>query len=195
EAILELADVVLGDGDLRLEHLETVVAKRDDVLDREIGLEQHPIASRDLRFRGLGGGRRRAFAFEPRFLLGAQRSFFIADRDARLVQHFAVAVDVLRRNAIAVVNDAVLVDPAVELLRCGRRRCAGRGRENQEPVHVLHDSSFRWPSSAPIMSKPSSARRITYTGNPRYWKGLDRRCERCVALATEKRKKTTSSWR
>src|SRR5690606_35189902 len=117
ETSLELGDIDLGHGDLRLEHLETVVAQRDDIVDREISFEKHPIAARDLGARGLRGRLGLALALEPGPLLVGQRAFLDADRDPRVVEHGAVAVLILRRDAVAVMHDPVLVYPAVELLR------------------------------------------------------------------------------
>ena len=64
EALAQVAEIELGDLDLRLEQLEAAIAQVFDVRHGQIGLEQHAIAARDL---GLGLARRlRPLARAPR---------------------------------------------------------------------------------------------------------------------------------
>src|SRR5690606_4215527 len=87
KTILKLGDIYLGDRNLRLEHLEAVVAQRDDVVDREIGLEEHAIASRDLGSCGLRDRLGLASARGPPALLVRQRALLDAARHPRVVPH------------------------------------------------------------------------------------------------------------
>ena len=123
----QVRERLLLDRELRIDELEAVVAQHLDLPHRLVGLEQHAVADLALLLvaRGLFlGGLRLGF-------LGGDDAFLAPDRHALAIQHVAVLVGVLRRHAVAVVDLAVLVDPAIELLP-GRRRGACLQREQRE---------------------------------------------------------------
>src|SRR5690606_13584463 len=112
------------------EELETPVAEILDVLDADVGLEQHVVVPRELEL-----------ALAPLFLLSrpprglgtllvGDRAFLGADGDALSVQDVAIDLGELGRDAVAVVHDTVLVYPAVE--PAALRAAVLRGRRIDE---------------------------------------------------------------
>src|SRR5581483_1175771 len=130
EARLQALYILPGRGLLRLDLRQALVAQRLDVLHRGIGAEEEIVV---LLLRGLPLVR----AGLRRQLPGRLLRIDVSDRHTLTVQDLPAVAGVLRRNAVAIVDDAMLVDPAVSdalvtALRPSRSGHAGEREQQRE---------------------------------------------------------------
>ena len=125
---LEIAQVQFGNTSLCLEQLDASVAMHDDLFHGQVGRQQRLVGAQlqfllHLELPGL------LFGNELLFRLAALE---MLDRDCVLVQYLLRQVRVLRRNAVAVMHLAVLVDPAIHTVVLGGERGDRHCRDEED---------------------------------------------------------------